>query len=108
MKALAHPTRARFLRHRLAEEVVFLHRGEAGMRIAAADEAELVWVRAELPLELQAVLEAERAYSNSSISFFFATLPSRLPLSQISKSANSSFGDRNGCVSPVPLVCVVS
>ena len=53
-------------------------------------------------------MSAERAYSNSSMSFVFATLPSRLPLSQRSKLANSSFGERNGCVSPSPLVWVAS
>ncbi len=53
-------------------------------------------------------MSAERVYSNCSMSFVFLALPSRLPWSQISKSANSSLGERNGCDSPVPLVCVVS
>ena len=53
-------------------------------------------------------LYAERTYSNWSMSLVLATLPSRLPLSQISKSANSSFGERKGWDSPVPLVCVAS
>ena len=51
---------------------------------------------------------ADRAYSYSSISFFFSSLRSRLPLSQRSKAANSSLGDRNGWVSPSPLICVAS
>src|ERR1700735_737250 len=57
---------------------------------------------------LRPFLRAERAYSNSSISGFFNSVRSRLPLSQRSKFANSSFGERNGCVSPSPLICVAS
>jgi hypothetical protein len=53
-------------------------------------------------------LKASRAYSAGSISGFFGTDRSRLPLSQISKSANSSLRDSAGCASPVPLVCVTS
>src|SRR5690242_9156409 len=51
---------------------------------------------------LRPFLSADRAYSNSSISFFLSSLRSRLPLSQRSKAANSSLGDRNGWVSPSP------
>ena len=53
-------------------------------------------------------LSAERTYSNSSMSFVFAAVRVRLPLSQVSKSANSSLGERYGCASPSPLVCVAS
>ena len=45
---------ARFRTGRLAEEVVFLDRGETGVRVGRADHAELVGVDAELVLELQA------------------------------------------------------
>src|SRR5258708_14619586 len=51
---------------------------------------------------------AARAYSKSSISDFLSSLRSRLPLSQRSKLANSSFGERNGWVSPSPLIWVAS
>ena len=54
------------------------------------------------------VCSAVRAYSPCSISFFFVSLRLRLPLSQVSKLANSSFFDRKGCASPSPLICVVS
>ena len=52
-----HAMRAGLLRRGLAEEIVLLERGEAGVRVGAADEAELVGVRAELLLELEAVLQ---------------------------------------------------
>src|SRR5262245_45424786 len=57
---------------------------------------------------LRPFLSADRAYSNSNISGFLASLKSRLPLSQRSKLANSSLGERNGCVSPSPLIWVAS
>jgi hypothetical protein len=55
-KDTRHPARARLLRDGFAEKVILLHRGESRVRIAAADEAKFVGVRAELLLELQAVL----------------------------------------------------
>jgi hypothetical protein len=40
-EGLRHALRARFLRDGLAEEVVLLERGEAGVRVAAADRPNL-------------------------------------------------------------------
>ena len=55
------------------------------------------------------IWSALRAYSLGSISGFFTSLRFRLPLSQSSKAcAISSFGERNGCASPSPLICVAS
>ncbi len=56
-EGLGHALRAGLLRRGLAEEVLFLHGGEAGVRVAAADHAELVRVRAQLRFEQEAVLE---------------------------------------------------
>ena len=50
----------------------------------------------------------DRAYSWGSISGVLATLTSRLPLSQVSKSANSSLGESSGWVSPSPFIWVTS
>src|SRR4029079_6093799 len=52
-----HAMWAGFLRRRLAEEILLLHRRQAGMGIAAADETELVRVDAEGLPELEAVLQ---------------------------------------------------
>ena len=49
--------RARLGARRLAEEVVLLDGGEAGVGVRRADQAELVRVRAELRLDLEAELE---------------------------------------------------
>ncbi len=49
--------RAGFAGRDFAEEVVLLDGGEAGVRVGAADQAELVRIHAELRLELEAVLE---------------------------------------------------
>ena len=92
----------------LAEEIIFFHRGEPSMRITAAYHAKFVRIGTEFFFELEPVLQPERAYSNSSMSVFFSSLRSRLPLSQRSKLANSSLGERNGCASPSPLICVAS
>ena len=101
--------RARLLRRGLAEEIVLFHGGKPGMRVGAADHAELVGIGAEFGLELQSVLQRragilELAASPAS----WRPLASRLPKSQRSKSANSSLGDSSGWVSPSPLVWVAS
>ena len=58
--------------------------------------------------ELEPLRErAVRAYSCSSMPGFLGT-PIRFPVSQRSKPANSSFGDSDGCVSPSPLIWVIS
>ena len=49
--------RARLGGRGLAEEILLLDRGEAGMRIGAADQAELVGVHPELGFHLEAVPE---------------------------------------------------
>src|SRR6185369_658058 len=46
-----------FLWRGLAEEVIFLHRGETGMRIAAADEAKLVGIHAQRRFKFKTVLQ---------------------------------------------------
>src|SRR5262245_21662164 len=56
-KGGTQPMRAGFLWRGLAEKVVLLHRREARMRVAAADQAELVRVCPELLLHLEPVLE---------------------------------------------------
>ena len=52
-------------------------------------------------------LRASRVYSFGSMSGVFGAGPS-WPLSQVSKSANSSFGESFGCASPSPFIWVVS
>src|SRR6185436_15270709 len=54
----SEPVRTGLLRGGLAEEIVLLEGGEAGVCVAAADEAELVRIRAELRLKLESVLES--------------------------------------------------
>ena len=64
----------------LAEEVVLLGGGQAGVAVGRADHAELVGVGAELLSPAAArSSSAERAYSYCSMSSVFGTLRSRLP-----------------------------
>ena len=64
-----HAVRAGLGGRGLAEEIVLLDGGEAGVRVGAADQAELVGIRRRAsPSSLRPFLSAERAYSNSSIS----------------------------------------
>ena len=100
--------RARLLRRRLAEEVVLFHGGKAGMGVGTADHAELVGVGAKLGFELQTVPQRRAGILELEHLRRLGALASRLPKSQLSKSANSSLGDSAGCVSPSPLVWVAS
>ena len=50
--------RARLRRHRLAKEAVFLNRGQPGVCVGRADQANLEGIDAEFHLHLQTVLES--------------------------------------------------
>ena len=81
----------------LAEEVVLVRRRQRGVRVGPADHAELERVDAELRLELAGRSSAPSGRTRTGASpASSARCRSRLPLSQRSKSANSSLGDRNG------------
>ena len=85
-EGLGHALRARLLRRGLAEEVLLLHRGEAGVRVACCRSCRTC--RGSSPSfasSTRPFLSAARAYSNWSISLVFGTLASRLHLSQSSK-----------------------
>ena len=99
----------RFVGRELAEEIVVVGGGEAGVGVAGSDKSELEGVGSELLLEFESALQTgARAYSPGSIAAVLASLASRLPQSQVSKSANSSSGESIGWASPSPLIWVAS
>ncbi len=103
----ADRVRRRLERNDLAEEIVLGAGRQRGVRVGRADHAELERIGAQLRLVGQPALEASRAYSRGSMSGVLGWGP-KLPLSQRSKSANSSVGESTGCVSPSPFICVTS
>ena len=77
------------------------------MGVGAGNEAELEGFTPMLCSRASPFLNASLAYSVLMSPGFFGTRL-RLPRSQISKPANSSFGASDGCCSLVPLPWVTS
>ena len=82
---------------------------QRGMRIGAADQSDLVGIGARARLRPSGRSSAPSARIRTRAS------PASWPRScrgclcpSVSKLANSSFGDRYGCVSPSPFICVTS
>ena len=105
MKVAGHAFRAGLLRRGLAEEVVLLDGREAGVRVGAADHAELVGIHAELLFELQAVLAAPSGHTRIRASPASSARSRRdcpCPIARSWRTRRSAKGA--GWVSPSPLI----